>query len=83
MPTPDTHTVFIDARKVVVPLGATVRDALVAWGGDAARDVDAGLRVVTDSRGLPIDPGEPVYGGAIFRLVSARDRGAPTDAELH
>ncbi|MDQ6828204.1 MAG: hypothetical protein M3081_05000 [Gemmatimonadota bacterium] len=80
---PDTLSVFINAQKVVVPTGARVRDALAAWNADAAREVESGARIVTDNRGLPIDVDTPLHGGAIFRLVSARERARDDDDLLH
>ena len=55
-----------------MPAGATALDAVRAADATAAADVQAGTRVITDSRGLPADPASPVHGGAIYRLVSAR-----------
>lgn len=80
---PETLSVFINAQKVVVPAGARVREALAAWSADAAREVESGARVVTDSRGLPIDIDTPLHGGAIFRVVSARERARDDDEQLH
>jgi hypothetical protein len=81
---PFTLVVFINAQRVEVPVGARLRDALHAWSADAARDVEQGSRVATDSRGLPIDIDTPLHGGAIFRLIAARSRDADaaSDAEL-
>ncbi|MHB1069280.1 MAG: hypothetical protein ACYC1W_05415 [Gemmatimonadaceae bacterium] len=65
-------TVFVNARVVQVPTGATVLDAVRAFDPAEGDAVAAGTRGVTDSRGLPVAPTGPVHGGAIFRLVSAR-----------
>ncbi len=65
-------TVFVNARAVQVPAGATVLDAVRAFDAAAADAISAGSRGVTDSRGLPAPVTQPVYGGAIYRLVSAR-----------
>ena len=65
-------TVFVNARAVQVPTGATVLDALRAFDPAEGDAFAAGTRGVTDSRGLPVAPTGPVHGGAIFRLVSAR-----------
>lgn len=65
-------TVFVNARAVQVPPGATVLDAVRAYDAAEGDALAAGTRGVTDSRGLPVPPTGPVYGGAIFRLVSAR-----------
>ncbi len=65
-------TVFVNARVVQVPTGATVLDAVRAFDRAEGDAFAAGTRGVTDSRGLPVAPTGPVHGGAIFRLVSAR-----------
>ncbi len=65
-------TVFVNARAVQVPTGATVLDAVRAFDPAEGDAFAAGTRGVTDSRGLPVAPTGPVHGGAIFRLVSAR-----------
>ena len=73
-------TVFVNARAVHVPQGATALDAVRAFDAAAAEAVNAGMRRLTDSRGLPVAPTVPVHSGAIFRLVSAR-AGRTGDAE--
>lgn len=64
--------VFVNAAGVTVPAGATALDAVRAHDPALADAVSAGSRVITDSRGLPIEPGERAYAGAIYRLASAR-----------
>jgi hypothetical protein len=73
-------TVFVNARVVHVAVDATVLDAVRAFDASEGDAVAAGLRGVTDSRGLPVAATAAVYGGAIFRLVSAR-AGRAEDAE--
>ncbi|MDB4878076.1 MAG: hypothetical protein JWM41_4522 [Gemmatimonadetes bacterium] len=71
--------VFVNASGVEVPAGSTALDAVRAWNDDAAREVVAGTRVITDSRGLPIDGGTPMPAGSILRLVAKRDRDAAAE----
>ena len=71
-------TVFVDGRRVEVPPGSTVLEAVRKADPDAARQVEGGQRVVTDSRGLPTAVEASVHGGAIFRLVPAR---SPREAD--
>ena len=76
--------VFVNAAGVDVPPGATALDAVRAWNADAARDVADGARLITDSRGLPIDGATPMSAGSILRLVANRGRDAaaePDDAD--
>ncbi len=64
--------VFVNARAVQVPQGASVLDAVRAFDPAEGDALAAGRRGLTDSRGLPAAAESPVHGGAIFRLVSAR-----------
>jgi hypothetical protein len=72
--------VFINARGIDVPAGATALDAVSVFSTQSAGEVTAGARLITDSRGLPIDPATPMAAGSILRLVAnragARDGGA-------
>jgi hypothetical protein len=77
-----TIPVFVNSALVRVESDATALDAVRAWNAAAAHDVEQGLRIVTDSRGLPIEADAPVHGGAIFRLIPARARDAESDADL-
>jgi hypothetical protein len=72
----DTVRVYVNGKGVDVPAAATALDAVRLTDPDAAAAVSAGTRALTDSRGLPAAPDAPVHGGAIFRLVSARDGAA-------
>jgi hypothetical protein len=76
----DDIRVFVNAAPVTVPPGATVLDAVRAWKPDEAQGVTGGSRLVTDSRGLPIEPGVVLQAGAILRTVTRRD-GASVDDE--
>ncbi|HEY7394005.1 MAG TPA: hypothetical protein VH559_04145 [Gemmatimonadaceae bacterium] len=69
-----TIRVFVNANAVDVPSGSTAIDAVRAWNADAAQEVGAGSRLITDSRGLAIDGATPMSAGSILRLVAKRDR---------
>ncbi|HEY4218794.1 MAG TPA: hypothetical protein VGM67_16750 [Gemmatimonadaceae bacterium] len=75
-----TVRVFVNAAGVDVPAGANALDAVRAWNAEAAAEVLAGERIITDSRGLPIDGSTPMPAGSILRLVANRARGAANDA---
>ena len=53
-------------------------DAVRAFDDAMAREVDESKRLITDSRGLPIDPTTPMSAGSILRLVV--NRGGARDA---
>ena len=77
---PESLRVFIDAHGVSVPVGATALEAVAAYDTEAARALGAGEKILTDSRGLPFEPGTKVEAGAIFRLIPRRDRSASPKA---
>jgi hypothetical protein len=78
MTRPEVLRVFIDARGVDVPPGATAIDAVEALDPSVAAAVRGGEKLLTDSRGLPIDGGTKLQSGAIFRIIPKRDRSAAT-----
>ena len=71
---PDTVRVYVNGRGVDAPVGASLLDAIRLADTQEAELVATGQRSVTDSRGLPVDGATSLYGGAIFRTVSARQR---------
>lgn len=68
----------MNAGGVDIPAGGTALDAVRASSDELAREVEAGRRLITDSRGLPIDPATPMSAGSILRLVA--NRAAARDA---
>ena len=76
MTTDDTKTVrvFVNATGVMVPAGASILEAVRCWNESEANAVEQGEKIVTDSRGLPIDAEERVSAGSIFRLLPVRKR---------
>jgi len=68
--------VFVNARGYDVAAMATALDAVRAADTAEADAVQAGARQITDSRGLPVPPETPVYGGVIYRVVTNRVRDA-------
>jgi len=72
--------VFVNANGVDVPTGANALDAVRAWNADAAAEVLAGARIITDSRGLPIDGSTPMPAGSILRLIANRGRDASAES---
>jgi len=78
---PETLRVFIDAKGVDVPPGATAIDAVEAFDPAVAAAVRDGHKILTDSRGLPIDSGTALQSGAIFRLIPKRDRSVQPASE--
>jgi hypothetical protein len=72
MTEPELLRAFVNGAALSLPRGATVLDAVRAFDPAMAADVAVGTRAVTDSRGLPVALDEPLSGGAVLRVVSAR-----------
>jgi hypothetical protein len=70
----DPVRVFVDERPVEAPAGATVAAAVSADDPDLAAALRDGRAYVTDGVGRPIDPGTPVFPGAIVRVVRSARR---------
>lgn len=63
---------YVNELGVSVPPGSSALDAVRAFNSQEADALQAGLRKITDSRGLPVAPESIVHGGAIYRLLSVR-----------
>ena len=70
----------MNTAGVDVPSGATALDAVRAFDAGAAADIEAGRRLITDSRGLPLDGSAAMSAGSIIRLVAKRDRAVVDDS---
>jgi hypothetical protein len=70
----DTVRVFVNGKGLDAPAGGSALDAVGVHSRDDAERVQSGALLVTDSRGLPVDAGTPLYNGAVFRLVPNRSR---------
>ena len=70
----------MNATGVDVPSGTTALDAVRAWDEGAAAEVEGGRRLITDSRGLPLDASAAMSAGSIIRLIAKRDRAAADDS---
>lgn len=68
---------FVNERPVLVPVGATVREAVLAFDPALATALQQGSAHVTDGVGRAIEPSGAVEPGAIVRVVvSARRQAA-------
>lgn len=72
MTEPPTLRVFVNGAALSLPHGQTILDAVRAFDAAAAAEVVAGVRAVTDSRGLPVALDAPLSGGTVLRVVSSR-----------
>jgi hypothetical protein len=69
-----TLRAYVNGKPVDVQKSATVLDAVERADPLLAAEVRSGDSVVADSRGLPIAPDAPLYGGAILRVAPVRRR---------
>jgi hypothetical protein len=76
-----TVRVFVNAAGVMVPAGSSILDAVRRWSESEATAVERGEKLVTDSRGLPIDVDQRVSAGSIFRLLPVRKRGGARERD--
>ena len=66
--------VFVNGIGYDAPAGGTALDAVALHDSAEASAVRDGAMLVTDSRGLPIDPSTPLFNGAVLRLIPNRAR---------
>ncbi|HEX4935851.1 MAG TPA: hypothetical protein VFV33_21875 [Gemmatimonadaceae bacterium] len=69
-----TVRVYVNGRGLDAPADGTPIDAVRLVDPALAESIVAGERLVTDSRGLPVASDAPLFAGAIFRVVSNRQR---------
>lgn len=69
---PDTIRVFVNQRAVDLAPGTPVTEAVRAADPTLARALAEGVALVTDGRGLPLAPDQPLSGGSIVRVVVSR-----------
>lgn len=74
-----TVRVYVNGRGVDAPASGSPVDAVRVAEPALADAVAAGERLITDSRGLPVEVGMALYNGAIFRVVANRQRAAAGD----
>lgn len=70
---PPEIRVFVNERGISLPRGATVLDAVRASSESDGVALTEGRARVTDSRGLPLEPGDGITGGAIMRVIAVRE----------
>lgn len=76
----DPVLLFVNDRPVRVPAGTPAGAAVGATDPALADRIAAGTAYLTDGRGIRLSPGEPVFPGAILRVVLGAPRGDEADA---
>jgi hypothetical protein len=78
-PSTEPVRIFVNAKPVDAEPGEAVIDAIARWDADIAATLRAGSRALADNRGIVTPLETIVHGGAIFRVVSARQLRANDD----
>ncbi len=68
--------IFVNEQAVLVPPGATIREALVTFDPALAAAVGEGTAYITDGVGRPVEASRGVEPGAILRVVLSGRRPA-------
>ena len=76
----DVIRAYVNGRGVDVPAGAIALDAVRVADAQAADQVEAGDRALTDSRGLPLDPSAPLTTTGSFAVPN--HHGTPGSASV-
>ena len=76
----DDIRIYLNARGVLLPHGATARDALRLDAPDVLPAAEAGTAVVTDGRGLPVSLDTVLEAGTILRAAHSSRRALDADA---
>lgn len=77
----DRIPVFVNARRLEVPRGATAADAVALLDPAFAPRPDAAPPVITDARGLPVAPDVILATGMILRVAASARRPGGADAD--
>ena len=75
----DGIRIYLNQRGVLLPSGATARDALRFAAPEVLPAAEAGTAVVTDGRGLPISLDTALEAGAILRAAHSSRRSVDAD----
>jgi hypothetical protein len=69
--------IFVNGATVLATSGEALSVVLARHDPDLVATLMDSNGLVTDARGLPVDPDSPVHGGAIYRIkASARHHGS-------
>lgn len=72
--------IYLNERGVLLPHGATARDALRHAAPDVLPAAEAGTALVTDGRGLPVSLDTVLEAGTILRAAHSSRRAVDADA---
>jgi hypothetical protein len=75
-----TIRIFVNTRALDLPAGSDVRQAVRAFDQSMEASIADGTALVTDGRGIEVDPATQLSSGAILRIVQRARKGADADA---
>jgi hypothetical protein len=77
----ETIRIFVNDGVVDLPAGSNVAAAVRAFDDKLEQQISSGAAYVTDGRGIELEPGAVLPGGAILRVVVRSRRGMSVDAD--
>jgi len=77
----DVIAVFVNARRIELPRGATAAMAVTASEPAEAPPREGAAMSITDARGLPVPPDAVLAPGAILRVAASARRAGGADAD--
>ena len=75
--------VFVNDHPVSLPPGATAADAVAAFDPALAERLRSGAASLTDGRGLALSPEQPLFPGAIVRVIVSARRAPAEGPDAH
>jgi len=78
-----TIPVFVNDHPLSLPTGVLAADAVRAFDPALAERLLSGSASLTDGRGIPLPAGQPLFPGAIVRVIVSARRGPAEASDAH
>jgi hypothetical protein len=75
--------VFVNDHPLALPPGATAAEAVAAFDPTLAERLAAGSATLTDARGIAMGADQPLFPGAIVRVIVSARRSSPEASDAH
>lgn len=79
----ETITVFVNEHPVSLPVGATVIEAVSSFDPALPERLASGSATLTDGRGIAMTVDQPLFPGAIVRVIVSARRSSPEASDAH